>query len=138
MSKPAHAIVGLDHVVLRVADVPRAIAFYCDVLGCSVERELPELGLHQLRAGSAIIDLAGVDTPIGKAGGGPPAPDGKNLDHFCVRIEPFDEEALRAHLGAHGIEVSESGIRYGAEGNGPSIYIQDPDGNTVELKGPPV
>lgn len=136
MSTPPK-ILGLDHVVLRVADVPRAITFYRDVLGCPVEREIESLGLTQLRAGSSLIDLVGVDTPLGQAGGGPPDPDGKNLDHFCVRIEPFDEPALRAHLEAHGVDPGDVGTRYGADGNGPSMYIRDPDGNVVELKGAP-
>ena len=56
------------------------------------------------------------------------------MDHFAIAIEPFDEEALRAYLAAHGIDVPEPALRYGAEGEGPSVYIEDPDGNTVELK----
>lgn len=130
-------ILGLDHVVVRVTDLPRALAFYRDVLGCTLERQLEELGLHQLRAGSALIDLVGVDTPLGRAGGGAPDPDARNVDHFCLRIEPFDEGALRAHLTAHGVEPGDVGTRYGADGHGPSMYVRDPDGNVVELKGPP-
>jgi catechol 2,3-dioxygenase-like lactoylglutathione lyase family enzyme len=130
-------VLGLDHVVLRVADVPRAIAFYRDVLGCAVEREIEALGLHQLRAGTALIDLVGVDTPLGQAGGGAPEPKARNVDHFCLRIEPFDEATLREHLSAHGVAPGEVGTRYGADGNGPSMYVRDPDGNVVELKGPP-
>ncbi len=125
-------IQGLDHVVLRVADVERAVRFYCEVLGCREERRLESIGLVQLRAGAALIDLV-------PAEGSPEAPGGKtgNMDHFCLRIEPFDEAQLRAHLAGHGVEVGEVARRYGAEGHGPSLYLQDPDGNTVELKGPP-
>ena len=123
------AIQGLDHVVLRVADVERALRFYCEVLGCREERRLESIGLVQLRAGAALIDLV-------PAEGAPKAGAG-NMDHFCLRIEPFDEAQLRAHLAGHGVEVGEVARRYGAEGHGPSLYLQDPDGNTVELKGPP-
>lgn len=128
---------GLDHIVLRVTDLKRMIAFYRDVLGCSLEREQPEIGLHQLRAGSSLIDLVPVTGRLGRMGGAAPGVEGRNLDHFCLGVRPWDEAAIRAYLEAHGVEVPESGSRYGAEGEGPSIYIRDPEGNVVELKGPP-
>jgi catechol 2,3-dioxygenase-like lactoylglutathione lyase family enzyme len=130
-------ILRLDHLVLRVADVPRVMAFYRDVLGCPVEKIQDGLGLYQLRAGDSLIDLVDLAGPLGKAGGRGPGAEGRNLDHLCLRIEPFDEAALRAHLASYGIAVGESGSRYGAEGEGPSLYISDPEGNVVELKGPP-
>jgi glyoxylase I family protein len=130
-------LLALDHVVLRVGDLARARAFYCDVLGCTVEKWQEALGLLQLRAGSSLIDLVTLDGAIGRAGGAAPGPEGRNLDHFCLRIEPFDEAPLRAHLAAHGVAAGEVVQRYGAEGSGPSLYISDPDGNSVELKGPP-
>jgi catechol 2,3-dioxygenase-like lactoylglutathione lyase family enzyme len=129
-------VAGLDHVVLRVADLERSTAFYRDVLGCAVEKWQPELGLLQLRAGSALIDLVTLDGQIGREGGAGPGSQGRNLDHFCLRLAQFDEAALRAHLAARGIEAGRSAERYGADGYGPSIYIRDPDGNTVELKSP--
>ncbi len=129
-------ILGIDHVVLRVSDVERSIAFYCDVLGCTVERRVEDIGIYQLRAGRTLIDLADVNAPIGRKGGPAPGAGGRNMDHFALRIEPFDEAAIRAHLASHGIEASKLATRYGAEGDGPSLYIEDPDGNTVELKGP--
>ncbi len=122
-------IKGLDLVVLRVADLDRAVRFYCEVLGCTEERRLETIGLVQLRAGASLIDLVPAKSAPEVAGG--------NMDHFCLRIEPFDEAELRAHLTAHGVDVGEVARRYGAEGHGPSLYLQDPDGNTVELKGPP-
>jgi len=128
---------GRDHLVLRTVDTPAMLRFYVEVLGCPVERELEALGLIQLRAGSSLIDLVPVDRPLGERGGAAPAREGRNLDHFCLRIADFDEPALRTHLAAHGVEPGEPGTRYGAEGNGPSIYVEDPDGNVVELKGPP-
>jgi catechol 2,3-dioxygenase-like lactoylglutathione lyase family enzyme len=128
---------GIDHVVLRVRDVVRAIRFYCGVLGCREERRLEALGLVQLRAGSALIDLVDVGGPLGRVGGGPPGDSARNLDHFALRLAAFDEPALRAELSAAGIEVGEVSERYGAEGTGPSLYVRDPDGNVVELKGPP-
>lgn len=129
---------NLDHVVLRSKDAERLVGFYCTVLGCTVERRSsPELGMVQLRAGDALIDIVAVDSELGRMGGAAPAKEGRNMDHFCVRVEPFEEEALRHHLAHHGVVGSKLETRYGAEGHGPSLYIQDPDGNTVELKGPP-
>ncbi len=129
-------VLGIDHVVLRVADVERATRFYCDVLGCREERRVADIGLIQLRAGTALIDLVGVDSELGRAGGAAPGAEGRNVDHVALRIEVFDEAALRTHLEAHGVAAGEVKRRYGAEGDGPSLYIEDPDGNTVELKGP--
>lgn len=128
---------GLDHIVLRVRDVAAMRRFYCEVLGCTFEREQAEIGLLQLRAGASLIDLIDVEGKLGRKGGAAPGHDGRNLDHFCLRIEGWDEPAIVAHLQAHGARVGEVGQRYGAEGNGPSIYLEDPEGNTVELKGPP-
>lgn len=133
----AFHLLALDHVVLRVADLARSRAFYCDVLGCTFEKWQEDLGLLQLRAGSSLIDLVTLDGPLGRPGGAPPGREARNVDHFCLRIRPFDEAALRAHLAAHGVTAGEVVERYGAEGTGPSLYLSDPDGNTVELKGPP-
>jgi glyoxylase I family protein len=127
----------IDHLVLRVVDVEAMVAFYCDVLGCSVERRRDELGLVQLRAGRSMVDLVPVEGKLGRAGGAAPGPEGRNLDHFCLRVDPFDEPAIRRHLEAAGITAGEAVPRYGAEGEGPSIYVTDPEGNVVELKGPP-
>ncbi|OGA46135.1 MAG: lactoylglutathione lyase [Betaproteobacteria bacterium RIFCSPLOWO2_12_FULL_62_13] len=129
-------ILGLDHVVLRVKDVPRMVRFYCAVLGCKVERERPDLGMTQLRAGQSLIDLVAVGGKLGKRGGAAPGGNGRNMDHFCLRVEPFDAGAIASHLLAHGVVPGETKSRYGAEGIGPSLYITDPEGNTVELKGP--
>jgi catechol 2,3-dioxygenase-like lactoylglutathione lyase family enzyme len=127
----------IDHLVLRTERVQAMIAFYTDVLGMSVERRLDDIGLIQLRAGRSLLDLVPVDSELGRKGGAAPGAHGHNLDHFCVRVDPFDEGALRDHLKTKGVEAGPTERRYGAEGTGPSIYIQDPDGNTVELKGPP-
>ena len=131
-------IKGLDHVVIRAQVAETMVEFYCNVLGCVVERRAsPELGLIQLRAGDCLIDIVAVDSEIGRMGGAAPVKEGRNMDHFCVRVETLNEEAIREHLARYGVVGSKLETRYGAEGNGPSIYIQDPDGNTVELKGPP-
>jgi glyoxylase I family protein len=130
-------LLGLDHVVLRVRDLDAALRFYVGMLGATEERRIDALGLIQVRAGASLIDLVPVDSPLGKHGGGPPDPNGKNVDHICLRIEPFDAEALAAHLRAHGVAPGDVGDRYGADGTGPSMYVRDPDGNVVELKGPP-
>jgi glyoxylase I family protein len=123
----AISIANLDHVVLRVADLDRAQSFYERVLGCRTERTVDSIPLIQMRAGSSLIDLM-------PRGGEVAEP---NMDHFCISVSPWDEDAIRAHLAANGVDAPETARRYGAEGTGPSIYIRDPDGNTVELKGPP-
>ena len=99
------AIHAIDHLVLRTADVPRLVRFYVDVLGCTVEREQPAFGLTQLRAGSGLIDLVSLDGPLGRAGGAGPGAEGCNLDHFCLRIDPFDADAIFAHLRVHHVDA---------------------------------
>lgn len=128
---------GLDHIVLRVKALEPMLRFYTEVLGGTLERRQEELGLVQVRTGATLVDLVPLDGKLGRAGGAPPGREGRNLDHFALRIEPYDEAAIRAHLRSHGIEPGESGSRYGAEGEGPSIYLADPEGNLLELKGPP-
>lgn len=127
----------IDHIVLRVIDLDRMLHFYCDVLGCTVERRQDAIGLVQVRAGRSLVDLVPVSGKLGRAGGAAPAKEGRNLDHFCFRVEPFDEPAIRRHLAAHHVDAGPVASRYGAEGEGPSIYLTDPEGNVVELKGPP-
>ena len=127
----------IDHVVLRIADLERSLAFYCGVLGCTLDRRRDELGLVQLRAGRSLIDLVPLEGKLGRVGGAGAGAEGRNVDHFCLRIEPFDAGAIAAHLRANGVEPGKVEARYGAEGEGPSMYVTDPDGNVVELKGPP-
>ena len=127
----------IDHVVFRVVDLPAMLRFYCDGLGCRIERRQDEIGLIQLRAGRSMLDLVPLDGKLGRAGGAAPGAEGRNVDHVCFRVEPFDEPAIRAHLAALGIVAGPTESRYGAEGEGPSIYLSDPQGNVVELKGPP-
>lgn len=125
---------AIDHIVLRTSNREAMLYFYQQVLGCPVERELPDLGLTQLRAGESIIDLVLVDSELGKPGGKPPQQDGRNLDHFCLQIAAFDEQELVDYLTQHDIAVTEFAERYGAQGFGRSAYIEDPEGNVVELK----
>ena len=127
----------IDHLVLRVQDVEKMVRFYGEVLGCPVHRVDEKIRLVQLRAGRGLIDLIPVDSELGRAGGAAPGREGRNLDHFCLRVDPWDAEAIRAHLRAHGVEPGAVAQRFGAEGQGPSLYLTDPDGNTVERKGPP-
>ena len=124
-------LVGIDHIVIRAADPAALERFYIDVLGCRLEKR--QGTLTQLRAGHALIDLV----PASEAGpaGGTSATGGANLDHLCLRIAPFDAAAIAAHFAAHGVACGEEESRYGAEGQGPSVYLKDPEGNGVELKG---
>jgi RimJ/RimL family protein N-acetyltransferase/catechol 2,3-dioxygenase-like lactoylglutathione lyase family enzyme len=114
----------------------KALGFYSDVLGAKVERRLDEFGLVQLRAGESIIDLVDVGAAWLKAEGARPfTPEVRNVDHICIRVDPFDEAAIERHLVMNRIEIIERGQRYGAQGNGPSVYVRDPFGTVVELKG---
>ena len=138
MDRPRGSVIrvrAIDHIVLRTAQLADMLDFYSRVLGCVVERSLGgEVGLYQLRAGNALIDIVDVDSELGRCGGGPPTEKQNNLDHFCLQIDSFEEQELLDWLMHHEIEASEFEIRYGAQGFGPSVYINDPDGNTVELK----
>ena len=128
-------LAAIDHVVFRVADLDRTMRFYTDVLGATLEKVQAEIGLYQLRAGTSLIDLVPVEGKLGRTGGAAPAKEGRNVDHVCFRVLPWDGEAILAHLGRHGIQAAIR-RRYGAEGDGPSIYLSDPEGNNLELKGP--
>lgn len=128
----------IDHVVLRAINLDAMQRFYCDVLGCREERRQDAIGLVQLRAGASLIDLVSIDGKLGRMGGAAPGSEGHNMDHLCLRVEDYDEAVILAHLAAHGVRVGELGSRYGAQGEGPSIYLHDPQGNMIELKGPPV
>ncbi len=131
------AIREIDHLVLRVVDLEKMIHFYTQALGCAVEVRRDDLGLVQLRAGRSMLDLVPVDGQLGRQGGAAPGKEGRNLDHLCFRVEPFDEAAIRSQLAPFGVQVGPTEKRIGAEGKGPSIYLTDPEGNVVELKGPP-
>jgi len=128
-------ISAIDHIVLRTESPAAMIGFYCRVLNCVIERDTgPELGLTQLRAGTALIDIVSVDGELGKMGGGAPTGSDNNMDHFCLRLQPISEEMIKQHLQKNGLQVTGFSRRYGAEGFGNSVYIKDPDGNIVELR----
>jgi len=130
------AIKGIDHIVIRASRLEELVAFYRDVLGCAVDKRVDRLGLVHLRAGAAMIDLIDVHGELGRHGGDAPPADRHNMDHVCLRIEMFDEAGLRKHFSAHGVALDGPHDNYGAEGDGPSFYLDDPEGNTIELKGP--
>jgi glyoxylase I family protein len=129
-------IAGIDHVVLRVSNLERMLRFYAEVLGVQIEKSQEAIGLWQLRAGDALIDMVTIDGPLGRARGAASGREGPNVDHICLRVRPWDSPAIIEHLRGHGIEA-EIVTRYGADGDGPSIYLSDPEGNALELKGPP-
>ncbi|MBH3249203.1 VOC family protein [Serratia marcescens] len=133
---PPFSLKTIDHVVLRVRDAEKSLRFYTQTLGCDIAKRRPDLGLVHLRAGTAMIDLVDVNGQLGKKGGDAPDPHRQNVDHLCLRIVPFNEDELLAYLRSQGIPVDPAESRYGAEGDGPSVYFSDPDGNRIELKGP--
>lgn len=116
----------IDHVVLRVRDLAGMVRFYEQALGFREERRIDTLKLVQMRAGVSMLDLVANDAHV----------TARNMDHLCFRIEPFDRDAIVMRLAPFGISVGETVERYGAEGNGPSVYFHDPEGNQIELKGP--
>ncbi|MDP1960779.1 MAG: VOC family protein [Reyranella sp.] len=118
----------IDHVVLRVRDLPAMVRFYGQALGFNVERRLERISLVQMRAGASLLDLVAGE----RAEGAP------NMDHLCFRVTPFDRDAIVRQLAPFGVSVGETVERYGAEGNGPSVYFDDPEGNQIELKGPSI
>jgi catechol 2,3-dioxygenase-like lactoylglutathione lyase family enzyme len=124
----------IDHVVLRVSNLERVIGFYTRVLGCEVEWRRPDLGLVHLRAGNALIDLVPVAGRLGSLGGAPPGREGRNVDHVCLRVDPFDVDDVVRHLQSHGARLGEIRPRFGAQGEGVSIYVYDPEDNLIELK----
>ena len=128
-------ITHIDHVVIRVNDLKNMIAFYQDVLGCKLERGAGEGRLAQLRAGNSLIDLVDANGPLGQAGGNRPAHAAPNMDHVCFQVQPWDTNTIKSHLEQQGIASGDIASRYGASGMGPSIYLRDPEGNGVELKG---
>lgn len=135
MSAP-FSIVGIDHVVIRAKSIGAMLDFYQRILGCTMERSIESIGLFQLRAGRSLIDLVDVDGELGRKGGAAPGPDARNMDHLCIRVDPWDADAIHSYLSEVGIEAGPVETRNGAEGEGPSIYLDDPEGNMVELKGP--
>ncbi len=145
MAKRPFEIQRLDHLVLRTRDIERLVTFY-EGLGCSIVRKLDTMSMCQMRAGDSMIDIVSIqEDSLDPAAPDPAAPDpaagadqGRNLDHFAIRVEPFDESAILAYCEAHAIESQPMPMSLlGADGYGPAIYITDPDGNRVELKGPP-
>jgi glyoxylase I family protein len=123
---------NIDHLVLRVRNIDAMRKFYCDVLGAEHIGYRPKFAMSHLRVGECVLDLVEAE----KRGLAAPEAGRLNLDHFCFRVEPFDQEAIVAHLKRHNVAIGPIRERYGAEGNGVSIYLTDPEGNTVELKGP--
>jgi glyoxylase I family protein len=128
-------LLGLDHVVLRCQDLKKMAAFYCDVLGCTMDRWRDELGLVHLRAGNTFIDLADAAKARARRGGDEPVDiAAPNMDHLCLNVANLDAAAIVAHLSAHGVKPGDPVMRYGATGDKLSVYLTDPEGNAVELR----
>jgi glyoxylase I family protein len=128
-------VLAIDHIVLRTTKLKEMLDFYTKVLNCTIERETPvETGLTQLRAGSALIDLVVVNSRLGAIGGGAPTQSERNVDHFCLQIKSVPEQDIITYLKESGIEVGDFESRFGAQGEGNSLYIKDPEGNEVELR----
>lgn len=128
------SVLAIDHIVLRCRDVPGMLAFYCEGLGFEVAKRNEPLGLVHLRSHAAMVDLISLDGPLGRAGGAGAGAEGRNMDHLCLRVEPFDVDALTRHFEALGVTPAELRTRFGGQGDGPSFYISDPEGNRVEIK----
>jgi catechol 2,3-dioxygenase-like lactoylglutathione lyase family enzyme len=118
-------VTDLDHIVVNVADVERALAFYCDELGLAPVR-VEEWRRHEVPFPSARVNASTIIDLL-------PFPrTGENTDHICLVVEPVDLEELAA---SGRFEVVSGPVRrYGARGDGMSLYVRDPDGNLVELR----
>jgi len=125
----------IDHVVIRVVDLDHMTTWYCDVLGCKLERGPGDYRIAQLRAGNSLIDLVDVHGQFGRKAGAPPDHSAPNVDHVCLQVDPWNSEKIESQLKKHGVQFGEIQDRYGATGSGPSMYLKDPEGNTIELKG---
>lgn len=133
MNSVAFEIATIDHVVIRVRDMGPMLAFYRDVLGCALIKHNEKVGLYHLRAGDAMIDLLQV------GGMRPPAnrkTDSQNMDHVALRLARFDADQLTSYFAGHGIDIGDPMQRFGAAGDGLSVYLHDPEGNQIELKAP--
>lgn len=118
------AIQCIDHIVLKTTNLEEMLNFYCDILGCKFERQVASVGLTQLRAGDSMIDLLQVES----------RESGQNIEHFCLRISPFDYASLEKYFHDKNIAIYNYGKRYGAQGTGESFYLKDPENNEIELK----
>ncbi len=128
MTEPIFTPLGLDHVVLRVRDQARSQKFYRDVLGCTVDRVNEKISLVHLRFGEQFIDLLPARDEL-------PERTGRGIDHVCLSIRCEDLPALAAALRARGVALEGDVVmRYGAYGDGPSLYLRDPDDYVIELK----
>lgn len=134
-------IFGIDHVVLKVDDLEGMTQWYEKVLGCKVARRNEKFQMVHLDAGSSLIDLVDKAGPLGggdtknKDCGGTMNRTQQKMDHLCLGLNNFDEDAIREHLLLHGVTiVMELGVRYGKGGFGESLYFEDPEGNRIEIK----
>jgi catechol 2,3-dioxygenase-like lactoylglutathione lyase family enzyme len=128
MAIPA-TFLGIDHVVLRVTDIERTLAFYKDVLGLHVERIFDRIGLYQVRCGRNLIDLVAI-----KPTETLPPPAARGIEHLCLSVDA-DLDELIGHVEQKGCPAFMGPMEvYGARGFGTSIYIHDPDGYEIELK----
>jgi catechol 2,3-dioxygenase-like lactoylglutathione lyase family enzyme len=123
---------GIDHVLLLVVDIDKAITFYERVAGCTVETRLPQYAMTELRAGSSHIDLVDISASEG-AWARPEILGGRNVDHVALDVASHDAAALRAHLETHNVEIGEERT----ESDRTSFYVRDPSGNGIELRSAP-
>jgi glyoxylase I family protein len=125
VTAPPFKLLGLDHLLLHVRGMAEAERFYCGVLGCIVKRRMPEYGMAELSAGVTLVDVEGPAGAWALEG----AAAGRNLDHFALLTDGWDEAVMRGWLAANGIAIEEER----AEEEEFSFYVRDPSGNLVEL-----
>ncbi len=134
---PIVTVTGLDHVVLVSDDVDRSLDFYCGLLGLAGDRvdewrsgdvPFPSVRIDE----TTIIDLFPTAMVDGDGDRGGPG-SARNLDHLCVTIEPTDLDAVAASGRVEVVRGPQDHL-FGAQGYATSLYIADPDGNTVELR----
>ena len=122
---PPFTLVGLDHLLLHVRGMAEAERFYCGILGCAVKHRMPQYGMLELSAGVSLVDTDDPNGAWALEGASP----GRNLDHFTIATDHWDEQRMRAYLADHRIDIVEER----AEEDELSFYVKDPSGNIVEL-----
>ncbi|GAA1911227.1 VOC family protein [Streptantibioticus ferralitis] len=121
-------VIDFDHLVLNVADIERSLSFYCGPLGLAPVR------VDEWRAGKAPFPSVRVSptTIIDLVQGPSDSVQGSNVDHICLVVEPLDWQQV---IDSGEFTVLDGpGPRFGARGTAQSLYVRDPDGNTVELR----
>jgi len=125
VTAPPFKLLGLDHLLLLVRGMTEAERFYCGVLGCTVKHRMPQWAMLELSAGVVLVDIDDPKGALALQGAQP----GRNLNHFAIRTDDWNEGEMRDWLAANSVEIEEER----ADPGELAFYVRDPSGNLVEL-----